>query len=144
MARLVVEGQTGAAEDGGALVVRLSWREVPVARRRAVRVPRAEIKAVGVEPDWWRAVRGTPVTGRCRPGRYCVGERVHPSGRDFVAVRAGVPVVLVDLWRPVPFTRLAVSVPDAAEIARILSRHIARTDGLRETSGGGPPPHGSA
>jgi hypothetical protein len=112
MARLVVDG-----EDA---VVRLTWREGLVARRREVRVPLAAVKGVRVEPDWWRALRGTPLTGRCRPGRWCVGERRHPLGRDFVAVRAGVPVVIVDLWRPVPFARLAVSVPDAAVAAGTL------------------------
>ncbi|WP_233228113.1 hypothetical protein [Streptomyces sp. BSE7-9] len=76
--------------------------------------------ATGVEPDWWRAMRGTPVVGRCRPGRFCVGEREHVLGRDFVAVRAGVPAVVLDLRPPAPFVRLAVSVPDAAEAARTL------------------------
>lgn len=116
MARLVVERDA----DGWTVVVRLAWREALLARRRAVRVPRAWVAATGVEPDWWRAMRGTPVVGRCRPGRFCVGEREHVRGRDFVAVRAGVPVVLLDLRPPAPFVRLAVSVPDAGEAARAL------------------------
>ncbi|WP_149550235.1 hypothetical protein [Streptomyces marokkonensis] len=111
------------------LVVRLSWREALLARRRAVVVPLAEVRAAGVEPDWWRAMRGTPVTGRCRPGRFCVGEREHPLGRDFVAVRAGVPAVVVDLRHPVPFVRLAVSVPDAAQAVGTLRRHLGRDGG---------------
>lgn len=118
MARLGVEGPA----DARTLVVRLSWREALLARRRSVSVPLSEVRATGVEPDWWRAMRGTPVTGRCRPGRFCVGEREHPLGRDFVAVRAGVPTVLVDLRHPVPYVRLAVSVPDAVEAARTLRR----------------------
>ncbi|MGC3003645.1 hypothetical protein ACPF8X_36050, partial [Streptomyces sp. G35A] len=68
-------------------------------------------------------------TGRCRPGRWCVGERVHPFGRDFVAVRAGVPVVVVDLRPPAPFSRLAVSVPDAGKTARTLRRPADRDAG---------------
>jgi hypothetical protein len=112
MARLVVVGEDVA--------VRLAWREGLLARRREVRVPLADVKAVRVEPDWWRGLRGTQVTGRCSAGRYCVGERQHPFGRDFVAVRAGVPVVVVDLWRPVPFSRLAVTVPDAEGVAAVL------------------------
>lgn len=118
MAHLDVEG----AADARTLVVRLSWWEALLARRRTVRVPLSEVRATGVEPDWWRAMRGRPVTGRCRPGRFCVGEREHPLGRDFVAVRAGVPTVLVDLWHPVPYVRLAVSVPDAGQAARRLRR----------------------
>lgn len=109
--------------DERTVVVRLSWWEALLARRRTVRVPLSEVGATGVEPDWWRAMRGTPVTGRCRPGRFCVGEREHPLGRDFVAVRAGVPVLVVDLRQPAPFVRLAVSVPDAGEAAGTLRRH---------------------
>ncbi|MEV7017908.1 hypothetical protein [Streptomyces sp. NPDC093991] len=88
--------------------------------RRAVRVPLSRVAATGVEPDWWRAMRGTPVVGRCRPGRFCVGEREHVLGRDFAAVRAGVPVVVLDLRPPPPFVRIAVSVPDAGRVAGTL------------------------
>ncbi|GHH93534.1 hypothetical protein [Streptomyces capillispiralis] len=118
MAQLVVEGRA----DARTLVVRLVWWEALVARRRVVRVPVSEVRAAGVEPGW-RAMRGTPVTGRCRPGRFCVGERRHPAGRDFVAVRAGVPAVVVELRHPEPFVRLAVSVPGAGEAARALRRY---------------------
>ncbi|MFI7017368.1 hypothetical protein [Streptomyces sp. NPDC050164] len=118
MARLVVDG-----ED---VVVRLALREGLSARRREVRVPLADVRAVRVEGDWWRSLRGMPLGGRCRPGRWCVGERLHPLGRDFVAVRAGVPVVVVDLWRPVPYTRLAVSVADAEQAAEALRRRSRR------------------
>ncbi|KES04044.1 hypothetical protein BU52_27590 [Streptomyces toyocaensis] len=115
--------------DARTLVVRLSWRETLIARRRAVRVPLSEVRAAGLEHDWWRALRGTPVTGRCRPGRFCVGEREHPLGRDFVAVRAGAPAVVVDLRHPVPFVRLAVSVPDAAGAVATLRRLLGRDGG---------------
>ncbi|WDV49216.1 hypothetical protein PV963_01455 [Streptomyces coeruleorubidus] len=65
--------------------------------------------------------------GRALPSRPMVrGERIHPLGRDFVAVRTGVPVVVVDLWRPVPFTRLAVSVADAEQAAEALRRRSRR------------------
>jgi hypothetical protein len=112
MARLAVDG-----ED---VVVRLTWREGLLAGHREVRVPLAAVKRVGVEPDWWRALRGSLRSGRARPDRYCVGDRQHPQGRDFVAVRVGVPVVVVDLWRAEPYSRLAVSAPDAEEAARTL------------------------
>ncbi|MFC5633100.1 hypothetical protein [Streptomyces bullii] len=117
MARLIVD-----AED---VAVRLTWREGLVARCREVRVPLADVQAVRVEPDWWRGLRGVRLTGRCRPGRFCLGERRHAFGRDFAAVRAGVPVVLVDLWRPEPYARLAVSVPDAEQVAEELRRRAA-------------------
>ncbi|MET9306308.1 hypothetical protein ABZX68_13560 [Streptomyces cellulosae] len=132
MARLVVERDA----DGWIVVVRLAWWEALLARRRAVRVPRAWVASAGVEPDWWRAMRGTPVVGRCRPGRFCVGEREHVLGRDFVAVRAGVPVVVLELRPPSPFVRLAVSVPEAEEAARSLRPDgDAEEDAPEEASG---------
>ncbi|GHE56156.1 hypothetical protein QWL27_19130 [Streptomyces thermocarboxydus] len=132
MARLVVERDA----DGWTVVVRLAWWEALLARRRAVRVPRAWVASAGVEPDWWRAMRGTPVVGRCRPGRFCVGEREHVLGRDFVAVRAGVPVVVLELRPPSPFVRLAVSVPEAEEAARSLRPDgDAEEDAPEEASG---------
>lgn len=82
MARLTVEGEGHSTADGDGVVVRLSWPEALLTRRRELRMPWAAVKAVAVEPDWWRALRGTAVTGRCSPGRYCVGERLHPFGRD--------------------------------------------------------------
>lgn len=132
MARLVLERDA----DGWTVVVRLAWWEALLARRRAVRVPRAWVASAGVEPDWWRAMRGTPVVGRCRPGRFCVGEREHVLGRDFVAVRAGVPVVVLELRPPSPFVRLAVSVPEAEEAARSLRPDgDAEEDAPEEASG---------
>ncbi|AXE83628.1 hypothetical protein [Streptomyces sp. Go-475] len=116
MARLVV--------DGDEVVVRLAPREALPARRREVRVRSADVRDVRVEPEWWRALRGTQLGGRCRPGRWCVGERLHALGRDFVAVRAGVPVVVLELRRPVPFTRLAVSVADAGQVAESVRRRL--------------------
>ncbi|MDQ1042643.1 hypothetical protein [Streptomyces sp. V4I2] len=85
---------------------------------RNVRIPLTAVKDVKVEPDWWRALRGVRRRGRWRPGRFCLGEWRHRDGLDFIAVRAGTPVVRVDLWRSAPFTRLCVSAADAEEAAR--------------------------
>jgi len=111
MARLVV--------DGDDVVLRLSWRERLLARRREVRVPMAAVKDVRVEPDWWRGLRGVPQRGSRRPGR-CLGERAHVYGTDFVAVRANHPVVLVTLCSAAPFARLAVTMPDPDDVVRTL------------------------
>lgn len=107
MARLTV--------DGDEVVVRLSGRERLFAHRRRVRVPLAQVRAASVEPDWWRVLRGEPHPGRFLPDRLCVGAWEHPGGRDFVAVHAHGPVVLVDLEPSAPFARLAVSADDAVE-----------------------------
>jgi len=114
MARLVVEGDD--------LIVDLSWWEKAAARRRDVRVPVAAIHQVRVERDWWRALRGVRGRGTWIPGVLSYGIRPHPLGKDFTAVRvrAQRPVVCVDLWRPSPYTRLAVTDPDPDGTARAI------------------------
>ncbi|MFI5685177.1 hypothetical protein [Streptomyces sp. NPDC051636] len=114
VARLVV--------DGDDVVVRLTLRERLLARRREVRVPLAAVREVTVQPDWWRALRGERHAGRRLPGRFCLGEWRHTRGRDFVAVRESGPVVLVGLWPPAGYARLAVSAPDAEAAARAVRR----------------------
>jgi hypothetical protein len=114
MARLVVEGEE--------LVVRLTWLERLLTRRREVRVPLTDVQDVTVEADWWRALRGLRRTGRWLPDRFCVGVWRHPRGRDFVAIREHGPVVLVDLRSSAPFARLAVSTADLEDIARAIRR----------------------
>lgn len=68
-----------------------------------------------MEPDWWRALRGVVLHGVWIPGVLCVGTRGHAGGQDFVAVRSGGPVVCVELRPTVPFSLLAVSMPEDAE-----------------------------
>ncbi len=111
MARLVMEG-----ED---VVVRLSWRERAMTRCRDIRLPLTAVRDAWVEPDWWRALRGVRRRGRCRPGRFCLGEWSHRDGTDFVAVRAGSPVICVHLRRSAaPFARLSVAATDIEEATR--------------------------
>ncbi|CAL9673063.1 hypothetical protein SUDANB105_07661 [Streptomyces sp. enrichment culture] len=105
--------------DGGDLVVRLPWRWALAARRRSVRLPPEFGDEVRVEPHWWRAVRPPPGR-RCRfrPGRWCVGELEHARGRDFAALRARGPVLVVTTFGRDAYIRLAVSTPDpAADVA---------------------------
>jgi hypothetical protein len=116
VARLVVDG-----ED---VVLRLALSERLLARRREVRLPLTAVRAVSVEPDWWRGLRGLPRSARWRPDRFCLGEWRHAEGRDFVAVRAHGPVVLVELWPSAPFDRLAVSTADPEGVVRAI-RQVA-------------------
>jgi hypothetical protein len=112
MARVDVEGTD--------LVVRLSWPERMTAGRREVRVPAAALRRVYVEPDWWRALRGRRGRGLWIPGRYSLGTRRLPDGEDFTALRAGGPVLCVDLSRTSRLRRLALSVPAPDATARRL------------------------
>lgn len=100
--------------NGGDLVVRLPWRWALAARRRSVRLPLEFVDEVRVEPHWWRAVRPHPGPRyRFCPGRWCVGELEHSRGRDFAALSARGPVLVVTTFgHDAPYARLAVSTPD--------------------------------
>lgn len=125
-------GQVGRVPKGDAmarvrvhdtdLVVRLSWWERIAARHRDVRVPIGAVRAVRIEPDWWRALRGERGRGHWSPDRWSVGERQVADGTDFVAVRARGPVLCLELHDGAPYRRLAVSVPDPEEVRRRLRR----------------------
>lgn len=107
------------------VVVRLSWREALLARRKGVRVPLGDVREAWVEPDGGRALRGTVERGRRSPGRFCTGTWRHADGVDFVAVRAPGPVAVVDLFPGRRFARLVVSTVDsegAVQAVRLAAR----------------------
>ncbi|MFD7616818.1 hypothetical protein [Streptomyces sp. NPDC059802] len=118
MARVVVEGTD--------IVVRLSWLEKAAARHRNVRVPVSALRRLHIEPDWWRALRGERDRGTCIPGQLCAGVRRLQEGQDFTLVRAGTPVLCVELRRSAPFSRLAISVPDPEVAMRTLRPLVPR------------------
>ncbi|MEV6958670.1 hypothetical protein AB0M97_05580 [Streptomyces sp. NPDC051207] len=111
--------------DGNHIVVRLPWRLALAARRRTLRVPLDPVTDVHVEPSWWRALCGTPgLHYRFRPARWCTGELMHATGRDFVALVADKPALVIDLqhWRS-PYARLALTVADPYGFAALLRQH---------------------
>ncbi|MET9324429.1 hypothetical protein ABZX75_30360 [Streptomyces sp. NPDC003038] len=116
MARVVVQETS--------IVVRLSWWEKLLARRREVRVPLHALRRVYIQPDWWRALRGSCGRGVWIPARRCVGVRHLGEVKDFVAVRADAPVLCVELGAPAAFSRLAVSDPHPQEALRALERRV--------------------
>ncbi|WP_328770449.1 hypothetical protein [Streptomyces sp. NBC_00286] len=128
MARLVVAG-----ED---VVVRPTGLERLLGLRQEVRIPLAAVNDVRIERDWWRALRGRRRHGRSSPGRYCLGEWQHTQGRDYVAVRANSPAVLVDLRPSAPYARLAVSVPDPEPVAEAIRQR--RDEHARNQPGAAP------
>ncbi|MFF8605690.1 hypothetical protein ACF06X_07100 [Streptomyces sp. NPDC015346] len=129
MARLLVQNKD--------VVVRLSWREALLARRKEVRVPLADVREARVETDWWRTLRGVSERGRWRPGRFCMGTWRHAGGVDFVAVGAPGPVAVVDLFPGRRFARLSVSTvdPEGAVLAVRLAARWAR-EGTGPLGGG--------
>ncbi|MFJ9033022.1 hypothetical protein ACIRQP_31740 [Streptomyces sp. NPDC102274] len=80
----------------------------------AVRVPRLGRGRPRTRPD---KGRGTWI-----PDMLSLGTRSHPRGKDFAAVRAHRPAVCVELRRPSPYARLAVTDPDPEAAA-----HAVRT-----------------
>ncbi|MEU8617592.1 hypothetical protein [Streptomyces sp. NPDC048623] len=110
---------TRVTVEGTEIVVRLGPREALAARRRTVHAPVAALRALGVEPSWWRVLRGRTGRGVWLPG-HCVGLRHGPAGTDFVAVRAGSPSLWMDLAPDSPFARIAVAVPDPDQVERAL------------------------
>ncbi|MER6068590.1 hypothetical protein ABT187_06970 [Streptomyces sp. NPDC001817] len=125
MARILV--------DGDDVVVRLSWWQRAAASRSDVRAPLTAVCRVTVEAAWWRALRGVRRRGVWIPGGWSVGTRGHPGGTDFVALRPGRPVVVVELRPSAPFRLLAVSVPDDAE-ARATAQRLIRSAPRIDTS----------
>ncbi|MQY37445.1 hypothetical protein SRB17_54490 [Streptomyces sp. RB17] len=139
--------------DGDDVVVHLSWWQKAAARRGDVRVPLTAVCRVTVDTAWWRALRGVRQRGTWTPGGWSVGTRGHPGGTDFVALRPGRPVVVVELRPSAPFRLLAVSVPDddeARATAHRLGSAAPRIDTstryrqpvpvAEETSAGSTPP----
>ncbi|MFF8598042.1 hypothetical protein ACF065_05340 [Streptomyces sp. NPDC015232] len=114
---------TRVTVEGSRIVVRLGLREALAARRRTVRVPVAALRALGVEPSWWRVLRGEAARGVWRPG-HCVGLRHGPAGTDFVAVRAEEPALWMELGPESRFALVAVSVPNPEHTARALRVHL--------------------
>ncbi|MDX3767437.1 hypothetical protein OG963_40890 [Streptomyces sp. NBC_01707] len=112
--------------EGTDIVVRLSWWEKIAARHSEVRVPGSALRGLYLEPDWWRALRGGRGRGTWIPGQLCAGIRPLQKGQDFALVRAGGPVLCVELRRCAPFSRLAISVSDPERAMRVLSPLVPR------------------
>ncbi|GHH78767.1 hypothetical protein GCM10018793_30110 [Streptomyces sulfonofaciens] len=114
------------AVAGADVVVRLHRWERVAARRARVRVPVSALREVYVEPDWWRALRGGHGSGLCVPDLLCMGTRRLVDGEDFVVVRAGRPVLCLDLRRTARYGRIAVCDPDPDRACRTLRDRLPR------------------
>ncbi|GAC1582394.1 MAG: hypothetical protein NVS3B18_15890 [Candidatus Dormibacteria bacterium] len=105
MAALVIRGDE--------LVLRLTGVERLAALHGDVRVPRASVRAIGVKPDPWCALRGIRAPGTGLPGVVAYGVRRSTGDRpDFAALRGRGPAVRIELAPPCRFARLLITVPD--------------------------------
>jgi len=97
------------------VVVRLTALETVAACRREIRVPVGCLRMVRVEESPLSGLSLLRLPGISWPGAFVLGSRRNAGLREFVAVRAGVPAVVMDaegaLW-----DRVVISHPDAVEI----------------------------
>lgn len=102
------------------VIVHLSALEALGAWRREIRVPIDCVRMVHVEQSPLAGVALLRLPGVAWPGAFALGSRRSGGQREFVAVRAGQPAVVLDaegtLW-----DRVVVSHPDAVDIAAELA-----------------------
>jgi hypothetical protein len=110
--------------EGGDLVVRLSRLERLGAFHGDVHVPLTAVQSVHVSADPFREVRGLRAPGTGVPRRIALGTWRRRGGKDFVALRAGRPAVVVHL-RAGPLRRLLISAEDADAVAAAIEARIA-------------------
>ena len=112
------------------VIVQLSVPESLLACRRALRVPVSQVRMVHVEED---PLRGISVVfpGLCWPGSFAVGTYRRDRRREFAAVHAGKPAVVLDIEGG-EWDRVLVSVPGAVDIAAELAAVL-----LGRSPGGG-------
>jgi hypothetical protein len=99
------------ATEGSELVVRLRPLEKVGAMHGDIRVPLAAIRSVSVAAQPWGLLRGFRAPGTGLPGVIMLGTSRGAFGKDFAAVYARRPAVLVELDGQ-SFQRLIVCTAD--------------------------------
>lgn len=129
--------------DQNDIIVRLGALEALATWRREVRVPLRDLRMVHVEEEPLGGLPRLRVPGLWWPGVMVLGTARHCGRREFAAVHAGRPAVVLDLeggsWE-----RLVVSCPDAvvlaADLAALLLERGPHRGGHKPPglNGGGP------
>ncbi len=102
------------------VVVHLTALETVAAWRRSLRLPISALHMVHVEE---RPLAGLPrwrLPGLACPGLFVIGSRHHEGRREFAAVRAGRPAVVLDA-EGADWDRVVVSDPSAVLVAAELA-----------------------
>jgi hypothetical protein len=102
------------------IVVHLSGAEALGSWRREVRVPVRCLTMVHVEQSPLAGVSLLRLPGVAWPGAFVFGSRRHKGQHEFVAVRAGLPAVVLEA-EGTQWDRVVVSHPDAVGIAAELA-----------------------
>jgi|ERR1700677_3516144 hypothetical protein len=106
--------------DSSRVVVHLSAFEALAAWRREVSLPIGCLKMVRVEQSPLEAVVLLGLPGAAWPGSFALGSRRRDGRREFVAVRARHPAVVLDA-EGCGWDRVVVSHRDAVELAADLA-----------------------
>jgi hypothetical protein len=106
--------------EGDKLVVRLNLGEAFLAWRRELKVPLAQLRMVRVEERPFEGLALCRLPGLVWPGALAVGACRRGGLREFAAVHAGRPALVLDVeggrW-----DRLVHSHPQAAQLAADLA-----------------------
>jgi hypothetical protein len=112
--------------DDGDVVVRLSHLETALAWRREVRVPLAQLRMVHVKDSPLDGLSPWRLPGLSWPGAFAVGTGRCPAGREFAAVYAGRPAVVLEAeggeWQRVVVSHQEAKAVAAQVAAALLSR----------------------
>ncbi len=106
--------------DTSEVVVRLSALEALAVWRREVSVPIECLKMVQVDQSPLDSVTALRLRGPSWPGSFALGSRRRDGRREFVAVRASQPAVVLDA-QGCGWDRVVVSHRDAVELAAELA-----------------------
>ena len=102
------------------VIVHLSALEALGAWRREIRVPIDCLRMVHVEQSPLVGMSLLRLPGVAWPGAFALGSRRSGGQREFVAVRASQPAVVLDAQGTI-WDRVVVSHPDAVDIAAELA-----------------------
>ena len=119
-ARRVEREMAQVTLDGSDVVVRLGALEALVAFRRELRIPLASLRMVQVEQSPMSGLCLWRLPGLSWPGTFAVGSCRRKGRREFAAVHAKRPAVVMEV-EGAHWDRLVVSQRDASDVAAELA-----------------------
>ncbi len=129
--------------EGTDIVVHLNAWEAAVAWRRQLRLPVSCVRMVHVDEAPVLGLTPLRLPGLAWPHAFAVGSCGRRGQRQFAAVHAGKPAVVLET-EGAPWLKVVVSHPDAVEIAADLAAMLLRRGpaklGTRGRSGTSPSP----
>jgi hypothetical protein len=122
--------------EGNDIVVRLGLVEALATWRHQLRLPLRDLRMVQVDDEPLAGRGGLRLPGLYWPGTLALGPGRRSEEREFVAIKAHQPAVVLD-FDGGPWARVVVSTPDAVGLAAALASVVL------ERGPGGGSGHGS-